>query len=650
MGFATSLVIEDATGKRFPVPFIKPASLTINRGAEPSSLEIAVPDTVVGATVMDTFENPVKLHITTPDKYNNQKTCTLENWYIQSRPPEAPGLFRFVIYDCRIKAYERELDAEYNVTISNTTPFQVNRPSSLNNGELWTAYDAAIDAIERFGFEFEEDAKFPAELKSVLLPKNLGNHVTGGFRGAKWIFAMPTLLEVIRCDVVPTKSGKLTITDRLTRVTDSLAEYVLVDGVIGTRKQHWTHPQNIRVKFGTRAERWFFVDDRGSVSPGGDLNLLNVIPGSALSPFGPTPGHRSLEAALKSAGFNLDTVLRNWMAPILIPRDGKNLTAEDVNERTELDTYCRHHLRTLFRIESSELTTLGNIRIGHVGYDGDTVSDRCVYMPYERMGLYTQATGESLEELLSQFMSQGIVLNLQVPAPWTASATYSAAGEMIIALEVDSNPYSPYEHIPGRLENRAGRYESIRFGGVLDIADPNTSLPTQAQLKLSPRWQCYIFYHGLLLVDRPDLGLERFTTIELPMFEDGPVEYVEQTVSNLTANYRADRTNLDPGDSPGKSGIPLTLVNGFELQERAELVRDQMKRNFEEGQAGIAYTAGVDALVAGEHWVRGNVNSMTILFGSDKPYTIKCQWVAMPEVEAVLVDGKLDGAPTMTLG
>lgn len=648
--FATGLWIEDAEGRKIGIPTINPTVLTVNRGTEPSFFEVTIPDLVQGVSLMDNFVNPCKIIIQTPDKYNNLKTLVLENWHIQSRTPSAPGLFKVVLADARILAQQRLLTAEYNVYISNTTGTDTPRRSSLNNGELWTAYEAAIDAIDKFGLTFEENSQYPSTLKEVDLPKNLGNHIAGGFRAATWDFSIPLLLEQINSDVVFLPNGNVTITDRSTRLSDTLDQYVGIDGVIGTRKQHWTHPQNIKVKFDTRVERWFYYVESNTFASGIDLSIENVIPSSALSPFGPTGGHRNLDEVLRGAGFNRATLQRNWLAPVLIKRDGDDLEIEDIRERAELDQFCRFGYRTLFRVIDEQEAGVTNVRMGHIGYDGDTISERSVYMPYERIELMTNAQSTDLGKLLLQNMSSGIPINLRVAAPWIPSVNYNANGEIIIRLEPETMPYMPTEHLPGRLENRAGQYESIKFGDQLDIANPNVSLPTGTQLRLSGNWELYIFYHGLLTVDRPDLGLERQTTVELPMFSDGPVESIEVKVSNISANYRCDLTNFELGDSPGKTGIPVRLINADALQERAELIRDQVKRNFEEGQAGIFYTAGIDAIVAGDHWVKGNINSLLIKFGADKPYSVKCQWTAMPEVRPINVNGTLDGTPTLTLG
>lgn len=640
--FATSVTLNND-----PIDLVVPTALVINRGTEPSLLELVVRDeeNKPGSTRYDDLDNPVTIKITTPDKYQNPAVTTLENWYLVRSEPYAPGLVKLTLMDCRWTATHKRVTKEYNIYVAGYgTDTETKRKSSLRfNGELWTCYEAAIDAIQRFGLEFKEDPQFPRNLKDVSLPRNLGNSAAGGFVGANWSYMLPMLLDPIHCDPVITEDGKITITDRQTESAKGLQDYVGVEGMVGDRKTDWETPKVVELLLQQRVARRFRYIESITTAAGEDLGLENVIPKEERSGGGViTEGHEEiLEAIRREWGFNAVQIRSLWLGPRVMPQGTRGDAQSVIDRKDRWEAYIRESYRQKFRvIDRDGLNTFADILIGHMGADGSTRSDRCVYMPFAYIHKYTYLkAGQTIEQYWDTSISSNVNLDYENPAPWKAYIFFDQKGEVVVQLlpQLDWIRYAR-EVIPGRT------VEPIRFGDAIDIQDDNHILPTQGQTILSSAFQADIYYHGLLVTDRPDLGLERLHKVTRDVDQSGKVDKVQYRVDDITANWGHVDTDAVYKDD-------LSLLNEQEIEQRATYIQSQLQRNFKSGRAGVFKCAGVDAIANGDYWVRGNVHSMTILIGAKRPYTIETQWIVMPEVRPVYTSAlKLQGLPVRTLG
>jgi len=640
MSFATSVTMNGD-----PIDLVVPTALVINRGTEPSLLELVVRDEEDGGTRYDDIDNPVTITIVTPGKYQDSAVVKLENWYIVRTVPHSPGLVKMVLMDCRWTAEHKRVTKEYNVYVAGYgTDNDTKRQSSLrNNGELWTCYEAAIDAIQRFGLLFKEDQNFPQNLKDVRLPRNLGNSPAGGFVAAKWSYMLPLLLDPIHCDPVITEDGKITIVDRQSEASTGLQDYVGVEGSVGDRKTDWETPKEVDLLFQQRVARRFQYIESQTVASSADLGLENVIPQEERAGGGViTEGHEELfEAIRREWGLTAAQIRSLWLGPRVMPQGSRQDAQSVIDRKDRWEAYLRESYRQKFRVVDKDgLNTFADILIGHLGADGSTRSDRCVYMPFAYIHKYTYLkAGQTIEQYWETTISSNVSIDFENPAPWQAFIFFDQKGEVIVQLlpQLDWIRYAR-EITPGHIDG------GIRFGDAVDIQDDNHVLPTQGQSILSTGYLAYIYYHGLLVTDRPDLGLERLHKVTKTINPAGKVDKVQYRVDDITANW-------GHVDSAAVLSDDITLLNEAEIEQRAVYLQEQIKRNFADGRAGVFKCAGVDAVANGDYWVRGNIHSMTFLIGAKKAYTVETQWVVMPEVRPLYVNAlKLQGLPVRTLG
>lgn len=637
-----------------PIDYIGAASLRVSRGAEPSMLTLLVRDEDGGGTRFDELVNPVVISITTPDAYGESVTLKLENWHISEVIPNAPGVYALVLEDCRKLAVDKgaALTVDYNVYVAGYGTTEVARLTSLKDSRDWTCYEAAQDIIERFGLVFEPETDFPAELEIPALPRNLGNSIGGGFVGATWIASVQLALEPIHCDVIVLPNGNVSITDRKTEHATELDKYSAVAGIVAERDRHWQKPQFIDVLFQNRIERWLYADEVATAANWADLDMENVVPRSQVTSV--QPGHEHIEDALQRVtGAGVAAIRRFYMCPIMIDRAGPTYTATERAERAELEGYVRACLRTRFRVKTDlGRATLMDVRLGHIGTDGKTKSEDSVYMAHERVIDFVDV-GEvrDMAQLAESATSTAVPFDITKPAPWVARFGYDDAGELILELVSEHRQRHGLRRyiadIPGLLNAR------LAATSLLNQIDPTFDLnEASTERRLVAGWFVYVFYHGLQVAPRPEIGLpERVTTVQRPLFDDGPLDTVSLLVSDMTANYATVRTS---GANPGRlpNGLPLQCINATQIEERADYIRDQARKYFEDGRAGIVTTAGVEAITAGKLWVRGNVQSMTIEIGAKAPFTVECKWVVLPEISLIRTDDQrkaLQGVPPRML-
>ena len=626
-------------------------SLSVVRGTEPSKVSFTIPDSKLGETEFDKIKNAVTIKLTAPDSRGNPRTLELKDWYITSCVPHSEGMWTLELQDRRWKCRELTLTADYNVSIASFEFFELDRQNSLNGGAPWTCYDACVDAFKKFGLTFEESKDYDQKLKTIKLPFNLGNSIGGGFVGMRWEDAIPILLYNINSDPVILPNGKITLVDRKTNVTDDLDKYGMYAGQIGSKQIQWAKPKKVRILFERRVERYFDIEDFDITSSGGDdIGADNVMP--RIDANNQIAGWETVEFGGKRiANVRGADIRRNWLKDVIVRVDGfaGALTAKQIADRNQLNYNLKRYYRKAFRpniFAGAEDANFINIKVGHIGQDGQTVSDQCVYMPYERVELYAGAKANSLSEILEQFVSTPVLFFLQRPAPFTPQPVIDEkTGDLIIVLN-DNNNGRVIDTPPGMLT------ESLRYGTVLDIVDPNYSLKTYKVGSLRQNWQCWIFYHALLIGPRPDLGFDdRLHSVEKDMFADGQVEVVEFFVNDMTANYALDRTGTKEGQTPAT--LPLILLNSPAIDERAESIKEQFTQNFAAGNVGIAHTSGFEAILDGDFWVSGNIYSMMIMGGTKKSYSIVCQWLAAVEVRDVLTEEDklaVRGKPAQRLG
>lgn len=634
-----------------PVEQAVPTMIVINRNSEPSLVEFIVSDeSSAGGTRFDTVKNPVDIEITTPDESQQAVTLKLEKWYITAVEPHSPGLWSVVVQDVRWTAQAKRLTKDYNVYETGAGVDPIARKSSLNNGAPWTCYDAAIDALKEFGFEIDSDGISNA-LKKVELPRNLGNSpLSGGFVGAPLGYVMPLLLEPIHCDFVIRPNGKIRIINRNFDRTHNLEEFVGVSGVVGKRDIHWQKPKRVSVLFETRVARYFSYTESETIADGLDLAVQNVCPMLASSDyvFGTDSdgGYGDLLSNVRAeVGLSLSQIRERWLKPLMVQIFPSDTNAQK-DHKAYWDSIIRQHFRRTFRIRDLDGSkSLVDVRIGHIGPNGNTVTERCVYMPFTYIARYTDVSRDgSPEDIIKTKISRGYDIDLTAdgfrPAPFQPILFMDRRnGSVLLHLEqMQSNLYIQLH--PGRF------VREVSFGDAANLVSDNVDLPTVYTTPLASNFYMRVYYHGLLVADRPDLGLTRLTKVTRDLFGEGPVEEVQYYVRDLTANYGYE-TKTDLANNS------LILLNASDVSNRADFIAEQVKKNFNDGRSGVFSCGGIAAAAKGGFWVDGTINNMHIVIGGRSPWSIETRYVVMPEVNPVVThDMKkaLDGAPVYLIG
>ncbi|MCZ7608495.1 MAG: hypothetical protein M5U25_21120 [Planctomycetota bacterium] len=621
--------------------------LIINRNAESSLLELIISDEDGGGTRFDSVKNPVDIKITAPDASQQPVTLKLEKWYITSIQPHSPGLMALVLQDVRWTAEPKRLTKGYNVYETGSGVEPIPRQDTLNNGADWTCYDAARDALTEFGFELDTDG-ISNQIKAVILPRNLGNSgVAGGFVGAPFSFVMATLLGPINCDFVVRPNGKIRIINRNFDRTTNLEEFVGVGGVIGDRDIHWQKPKIIEVQFETRVARYFSYTESETTVDGLDLGLENVHPVTLvvrnLFDVPDDGGYYNLfSSARTEVGLSLSQIRERWLKPRMVIVNNTDLKSVKAH-KAKWDNLIRQHFRQTFRVRDlTGAKSMVDIRVGHLGPNGSTVTERCVYMPFTRHYDFTNVdvTGTP-DEILSTTISQGTPLDLTedgfIPAPFHPLLFADRRnGAIILQLQkIQSEMYLTLH--PGLF------VREVQFGDVADITADNVDLPTVYQAHLASNFYMRVYYHGLLTGDRPDLGITRITKAQRDGFGDGEVDSVSFFVSDITANYGYE-TKKDLANNS------LILLNADEIAKRADFVAEQVKRNFVDGRAGIFTCGGVSSIVDGGFWVDGTIQTMQLVIGGRSPWSVETRYVVMPEVNAIKTAKVTQGPPVYRVG
>lgn len=630
--FATTASIND-----IPLDLAKVAALVINRGTEPSLLKLLVRDEEGGGTRFDELENPVTIKISAPDKFGNPATLELEQWHITYTQAVSPGFVEMVLEDNRVTARRKRVTVGYNIQVPGDD--DPNNPSfrqdTLKNGQQWTCLDAAIDAIKRFGLKYKKAKQLQRSVKFVDLPINLGNSVAGGFVSAQWDMMLPLLLDPIHCDPVINKDGSISIVDRESDAAQNLDQSVGVEGSVTDVDKHWMKPENITCEFETRVMRRFDYEEGATISRTDDIPIEMVIPeaGSGGEIFGYTEFYDEVQS---ETGLSRRQVLDRWLKPRVVEVDTNQDDAEALSAKDQIEGFIRSSFRQLFRIENLEgLQGMADLAIGHLSYDGSTSSTKSTYMPYAFIHKFTRVgKGKKLEEYWETVISTDVPFTYNRAAPWSAQLAMNDDGEILLLLQPEvGNSASFRELIPGHTS------EPMRVGDAIDIQSDNHILSTHGQTTLKSGWFYQVMYHGLLLKDRPDLNVTRIFKETRAGITGGKVPEVTFRVSDMTANYGYENVQDMAADK-------LTLLNEAEITIRAEAIAEQIRRNFADGKAGIYNTAGVDAVVNGDYWVRGNIHSLTIVLGAKRPHSVEVQWVVMPEVRPVYANKQnLQGLP-----
>lgn len=630
MSFATTFKLEGEA-----LDLANPAVLVINRGTEPSSIELLVRDEDGGGTRFDDIENPVTISITAPDKYGNNATLELKKWHIIYSSAAGPGLVKLILEDNRKIARDTRVTAEYNIQVASIDEGETFRDSSLNNGQQWYCLDAAIDAIEKFGLKYTRAKQLQRSVKFVKLPANLGNSAAGGFVSAQWDQMLPLLLDPIHCDPVINKDGSVSIVDRQSEASVNISAFMGVEGTVHDVDKHWIKPQKIVCEFETRIARQFRYEEGHSVVRGKDIEIEMVIPDADTSGniFGFTEFYDEIQRA---GGISRREVLDRWLKPRVVDVDTDNDASDVLAAKDQLEGFIRSSFRQLFRIDNEGgLDGMSDLAIGHLKFDGTTRTTHAVYMPYAFVHKFTRVgKGAKLKDYWETVVSTNVPFTYTRSAPWNAQLGVNDYGEIMLFLLPEVGGFTgARDLIPGQTLN------PMRVGDAVDIIDDNHILPTQGQTKLSSGWIFRVVYHGLLIKDRDDLGIDRLHKETNTGFSGGKVPELVYRVSDMTANYGYTDAASMALDLP-------TLLNEDELAIRAEAVTEQVKRNFKDGKAGIYTTAGVDAIVNGDYWVRGNIHSMSIVIGAKRPHSVEAKWVVMPEVRPVYANNlNLQGLP-----
>ena len=632
-----------------PIYTAAPWTINVVRGTQPSQVSFIIPDTEEHKTLFDDIKKPITIKITAPDRQNMPQTLELKDWYIISIEPHSPGFWQMEVVDNRWVANQKSITKDFNTQIVSYKEEPQYREGSLSGGEVWRSIDAAEAAIKSIGVKYEDRSKgLKPSQRYAFLPNNITNSLGGGLVAMPFAEAMPKLLFTSHLDPIVLPNGKMTFVDRNTKVSGPLQDFMLTAGVVDDKKWRGL-PKKVRVFMQRRVEFAFKIFE-GRTSSSDDMVADMVIPPS--DPETADTGWEVFEDELDKYGYNVAHVRKHFLNPAIFPITGTE-TTQLRNELIALNTNVSQFYRTVFRpdiFRGAKDANILNIKLGHLGADGQTVSDQCVYMPYERQhnSLLPTAFSGGVIAALDIALSNPKKFNLKYPAPWTPKFITDSDGEIIIVLS-SNNTSKLVKDWPGELTER------ISFGNVLDKPDLNFKLPIQTQPELASSWFVWVFYHALLCGPRPDLGFDEelgLQMIELDAFPDGDIESLDYSIEDLTANYVTDRTNIPGGPTNGNAKLELNWVNEAECTKRAENIKSQVLNQFPDGEVGIATTHGVSAIVDGGMWPEGNIYSLQIIGGA-KPGEIKCIWRCALSTRDIITGDEakmLRGQPSRRIG
>jgi hypothetical protein len=626
-----------------PFEFAAASELHITRGWQPFVWKILVTDPAKWRAL----KNPVSIRIVTSGASGERRMLKLERWYIIAIEAHSSQMWEVHIADLRWDLLNRSFQGGWNIETADGET-RGERKTSATRARV-SCYSAGVEALQLLGENGVIDDR-SAQLPTITLPANLGDSDGGGFV-AGTLRDVDLFLEFGRMDMLPSRDGKLIITDRFEDKTKGILGPPSYAGFVAKRDIHWTKPRFITTTFEQRIERPFEVTLGAQATaapiPDTDLAVVNVAPdfdinsvpklredGSEIVNWlsidrDPVTGGSFLLTRLHQ---DYATFLARFMKPTGIPDSAGAMDIVFLERRYE--KVARGCLFTTWKVDLSK-TGVGRVyqqvRLGRLGPKGINLPAGhvfCDWSEYVQLALDTGAVGAAP---VQKTYSQKHRYDAAVPAPfdtnWISDGQYALVFRLAPALV----PNGVTRLQPGLID------PDIQYGDPADVANgvPNK---TGDQVMILNSFKMRVFWNGLLA---SRVGkTERLFSIRTPAFAGGEVEEISIHVKNVTANWGHADTAVFPG----------VLLNDSELKSRARVVSQQIAETFKDAQSGVIVASGIGHLE--RNWPGGNIYEAVIEIGMEKEWSINTRFVVLPEVRGPITssDKDLDGLPPGVIG
>ena len=633
-----TVFIHDAGGNKFPVAFIRPFTVALQRGVAPYYFTmLANPVGELDATSpnMIGYKNPVDIVFGAPDDSSRAiEFLTFKRWYITSSKVVDSKFVEYTLADCRWIGRYKKLTKSYNVKAYDDEY----RSQSLNGGAEWTAFDAITDALKAYGLEVDTGHFKDTTLLAKKLPDNLSSRKGGGLFGSPMMEALPPMLESIRADLVPTKDGKVAIVDRTADSSAVFAERAYNEGAISAKQVHWQIPKTVRVVFGKRYGSRFEVVQTSSAatSAGGASEpvIENVCPD--LDPENPTKEVSFTELvayATETLGLTETQIEQRFMRPSLLndnEYDAKTNEPGVVAPKLFSEGIVRKFWRTCWRVatdtqaEKDARRSFADINLGKLAADGTTKAAGGVaanYVFVRRFGMLDDPQASALTARFSKNIEFGEA------APFVAK--WLDPRELIFTVDPDPTPQSIKSVFLGALSTDI----RIMDNAAQAFWDGDGKVNLLCESAFEHNLQMYVYWNGLLVEQYGDVSPEH--VIERPCVtgnaQPGEIDSVTIRVDDITANFVTfqELTSYQPFHES-------SIVNTLELEERADFVAQEVADTYKMRKAGVLIFQGVGMIARNKVQVSGDIYECSVLVGRTAPHTIELQYVVQPATRSPL--------------
>ena len=592
-----------------PIWFGKPFEIRLHRGLVPWKFSFtAIPKTAGRFEKLKKGE--VIVMVETPDDDSRRRArIRLKKWHVISVRPKTDGLFEVEVADHKWFLNNQKVTALYNVRALGGG----HRPDSLDNGKLWTCWRAVKNVIEVHLKGKMRIKNFPADLKSVILPDDLGDYF-GGWHAAPMKRILSAFLEPIRSDIVTLKSGTMNLVARKSkrgketdRFIDGLKKWSTA-GIAGVADVHLQVPQAVIFQFPVRRERRFEVDEDSRTGVVNRLNpvIENVCP--VYDEQNPNAGAGEFQLwddyVLENLFILGSQVLSRFTSPTMV--DTSKLSPRAAFNIYVHEDLVRQSWRKIYRVKDSGAGRearykYADMTFGRLQLDG-TTRDAPVYADYIRVLRFGERRPKTKSYWAARF-SQNVEFDGHVPAPFTV-AWLPSLDELVFQLS-PSALVSKFRHY------HLGLFEKdMSFGNPADILSGKRPMGFETNEVFRRRFKMFVYWHGAELGAKFDIKRTVTTvktgdhTLEFPVYD----EY---------ANFQFQTQGKEP-------------TNLDRCLRRAQELLDFLVESYKVKRAGIVECAGVGSIKAGFE-TRGEIFDTIIQVGGTREWEIKTIYPIVPE-------------------
>ena len=592
-----------------PIWFGLPFEIRLHRGLDPWKFSFTVTP-LTAARFEKLKKGEVTIIVETPDDDSRRRArIQLKKWHVISVKPQTDGLFKVTIADHKWFLNNQKVTALYNVRALGGG----HRPDSLDNGKVWTCWRAVRDVIRRLkGKTSIKD--FPADLKSVILPDDLGDYF-GGWHAAPMKRILTAFLEPIRSDLVTLKSGTMNLVGRKAKRGDETDRFInglkkwSTAGVAGAADVHLQVPQAVIFQFPVRRERRFEVDEggRGSIVVNRTNPALeNVCP--VYDEQNPNAGAGEFQLWDDYVEENLfilgSQVLSRFTSPTMV--DTSNLRPGAAFNIYIHEDLVRQSWRKIYRVKDSGVgrearQKYADLTFGRLQLDG-TTRDAPVYADHVRVLRFGERRPKTKSYWAARF-SQNVEFDGHVPAPFTV-AWLPSRDELVFQLTPSAlSPKFRHYHL-GLFE------EDMSFGNPAEILSGKRPMGFETNGIFKSRFKMFIYWHGAELGAKFEIK----KTVSEVKTGDHTLEF---PVYDEYANFQFQTQGEEP------SNLDRCL-------QRSQELLDFLVESYKQKRAGVVECAGVGSIKAGFE-TRGEIFDTIIQVGGTREWEIKTIYPIVPE-------------------